>query len=210
MCTLVPCGYGFAVWTKQPKRLNSLVCATTIWEDPVSVTTDVALKGKRGPRRRSDWRSAICVVCAGSGIVYRSAPSRANAPAIVTAKARIQITRAIFCFPDEAERRGYHAAVSASGQSRCVTQCSSRVQILPRLHGFCGAISRAARTTTLPSIQSQRPIRAGTLIKSKWTYWVLQEVNRSRRSKASYGMPRITSVARNAVCDKARDGQEAI
>src|SRR3989475_8045284 len=116
ICTLVPCGYGFAVCTKQPKRLNSLVCATTIWEEPVSVTTEVALKGKRGTRRRSDWRSAICGVCAGSGIVYRSTPSHGNAPAIVTAKATIQVTRMILCFLDEAERRGYEAAVSASGQ----------------------------------------------------------------------------------------------
>src|SRR6266566_8119288 len=117
MCTLVPCGYGFAVWTKQPKRLNSLVCATTIWEDPASVTTDVALKGKRGTRRRSDWRSATFVVCAGRGIVYRNSPNHANAPAMVAAKARIQVTRTILCFLEEDESRGDKEAVSESGKS---------------------------------------------------------------------------------------------
>jgi hypothetical protein len=56
------------VWTKQPKRLNSLVWATTIREESASVTTDVALKGMRGTRRRSLWPSAMCAVVAGSGI----------------------------------------------------------------------------------------------------------------------------------------------
>src|SRR5260370_40444966 len=69
--TLVPRGYGLIVWTKQPKRLNSVVWATTARVEPVSATTEVALKGIRGTRRRSAGRSVTSVVFADSGIHQR-------------------------------------------------------------------------------------------------------------------------------------------
>src|SRR5487761_749696 len=59
------------VWTKHPKRLNSLVCATTMREESSSVTTDVALKGTRATLRRSVWRSArICCIFSASNCFW--------------------------------------------------------------------------------------------------------------------------------------------
>src|SRR5437879_11579508 len=93
ICTLVPFGYGFVVWTKHPKRLNSLVWATTICEEPVSLTTDVALKGMRGTLRRSARRSATCmVVGVDCDIAPRLGSHQTSAMAVISSIAYVKRT----------------------------------------------------------------------------------------------------------------------
>jgi hypothetical protein len=70
---------------------------------------------------------------------------------MVMAKAKMLAMRTIFCFLDEPLRWGYQEALSATGQSRSITQCSSEVNFSLGFMDSRGANSRRARNVLLSS-----------------------------------------------------------